>query len=283
MIEFLAKLIAAINAPMNTIGKNLFSFIAVVPGWLSNAIISAIAGILMILLFKYTSNQKAISKIKDAIKVNMLALKLFKDNLAVTFCSIGGLFKAATLKLVFALLPMVVMIIPISFTLGQMGVWYQARPLLAGEEANVTVQLNGSQYDSLPDVTLTDSDAFETTMDGFKIPSKRELIWTIKAGSDGLHKLSFDINGQTYDKELAIGEGFMRVSEIRPGIDTGIEDLLLHPMEQPFSADSIVKSISIEYPERISKTSGTNWWLGYFFVVSMIFAFIFMPVFKVKI
>lgn len=283
IIEFLTKLIAAVNVPMNAVGKNLFGFIAVVPGWLSNAMISAVAGALMILLFKYTSNQKAIGKIKDAIKVNMLALKLFKDNLAVTFTSIGGLFKAASMKLVFALLPMVVMIIPITFILGQMGVWYQARPLLTGEEANVIVRLNGSEYDDLPEVTLTNSDAFETTMDGFKIPNKRELIWTIRAGQDGLHKINFEINGQTYDKELAIGEGFMRVSEMRPGIDAGLEDLLLHPMEPPFGADSIVKSIAIEYPDRISKTSGTNWWLGYFFVISMIFAFIFMPVFKVKI
>ena len=35
--------------------------------------------------------------------------------------------------------------------------------------------------------------------------------------------------------------------------------------------------------KRVSYTNGTNWWLGYFFVVSMIFAFIFMPVFEVKI
>ena len=118
MIEFLAKLIAAVNVPMNAIGKSAFGSIAVLDGWLSNAIISAMAGALMILLFKYTSNQKTIGKIKDAIKVNMLALKLFKDNLAVTFRSIGGLFKAASLKLVFALLPMVVMIIPITFKLG---------------------------------------------------------------------------------------------------------------------------------------------------------------------
>lgn len=70
---------------------------------------------------------------------------------------------------------------------------------------------------------------------------------------------------------------------MRPGIDAGPEDLLLHPMEQPFNADSIVKSITIEYPERVSYTSGTDWRIVYLIVVSMIFGLILMPVFKVKI
>ncbi len=286
MMEFFAKLIAAINVPMNAVGKNLFGFIAVVPGWLSNAMISAVFGILMILLFKYTSNQKAIKKLNNTFKANMLALKLFKDNLVVVLRSAGSAFGAGATKLLFAILPLTIVIPPFAFLCSQMGVWYQARPLLVGETANVIIQLSGSKYDSLPDVTLADSNAFETTMNGFKVPSKRELVWTIKAAQNGLHKLNFDIDGRAFDKELAIGAGFMRVSAIRPGIDTGFKDLqalLLYPVEQPFSIDSAVKSIEIEYPDRISKTSGTNWWFWYFVAISCIFAFIFMPIFKVKI
>ncbi len=280
-MSFFAKLMALINVPMNAVGKSLFGFIGIVPGWLSNSIISAILGAIAILIFKHTSNQKTIGKLKDAIKVNMFALKLFKDNLSVTFSSIGGLFKTSLIRLVYTLLPVTVMVIPFCLICSQMGPWYQARPLLTGEEAEVIVRLTGSEYDSLPRVTLSKNNAFEIKIAGFKIPSKREMIWTIKAGQEGLHKLNFNIDGQIYEKELAVGMGFMRVSEKRPGLK--FTEILFHPVEKPFSKDSLVQSIIIEYPERISYTSGSDWWIIYLLIVSVLTGFILMPVFKVKI
>ena len=91
----------------------------------------------------------------------------------------------------------------------------------------------------------------------------------------------FSVDGRPVSKELAIGDGLMRVSPERPGRNWA--DILLYPLEKPFDSNSPVQSISIGYPDRISVTSGTNWWIGYFFVVSLIFALIFKPVFKVRI
>ena len=47
------------------------------------------------IIFKYTSNQKAIGRVRDHIKANMLALKLFKDDMSVTFKSQGRVFGGA--------------------------------------------------------------------------------------------------------------------------------------------------------------------------------------------
>jgi len=57
----------------------------------------------------------------------------------------------------------------------------------------------------------------------------------------------------------------------------------MYPDEKPFPADSPVKSISLDYPDRKSFTSGTDWWIAYFFVMSLIVALIFKPMLKVKI
>ncbi|MCK4957981.1 MAG: hypothetical protein KAT00_01240 [Planctomycetes bacterium] len=73
----------------------------------------------------------------------------------------------------------------------------------------------------------------------------------------------------------------MHISPQRPGWHWG--DIMLNPREKPFGPDSLVESISIDYPERISRTSGTDWWLGYFFVASLVFALLFKPFLKVKI
>ena len=79
-MSFFAQIISWLNILMNFLGKVLLSFIAFLPGWLSNTIISAVVGVLLLIIFKYTSNQKAIGKVLDNIKANLLGMKLFKDN-----------------------------------------------------------------------------------------------------------------------------------------------------------------------------------------------------------
>ena len=143
-MEFLAKLLMWINVPVNIVGRFLLGLIGILPGWLSNTIISAIAGVLLLILFKYTSNQKAIGRARNSINANMLALKLFKDSISVTLKSQAGIFKGAFLLFFHALRPMVIMIIPVSLLLVQMGVWYQNRPLLPNEETYITMSLNDS-------------------------------------------------------------------------------------------------------------------------------------------
>ena len=89
------------------------------------------------------------------------------------------------------------------------------------------------------------------------------------------------MNGARIEKELAIGDGFMRVSTLRPG--QSWSDVLLYPWEPPFSPDSPVQSIEITYPTRSSWTSGSNSWVIYWFIVSMVAGLCFRRVLNVNI
>ncbi len=82
-MSFLAQIITWINVVTNGLGRFLLAPIGALPGWLSNTLISAVIGVVLLVIFKYTSNQKAIGKVRDSIKANMLALKLFKDSISV--------------------------------------------------------------------------------------------------------------------------------------------------------------------------------------------------------
>lgn len=281
MMEFLAQLMTWINVPMNFLGRFGLAFIAYLPGWLSNTIISAVVGVLALLILKYTSNQTAIGKAKDCTKANMLALKLFKDSFSVTIKALGQIYKGAFIRLFHIIRPVLVMTIPFVLVMSQMGLWYQARPLKPGEEAVVTMQLNGDMNSAWPDVSIVSDPAFDITIEKVRVFSKRQIYWKIKALEEGMHDLVFEVGPDKIKKELVIGEGFKKVSIKRPGKHFG--DILLNPWEKPFTKDSPVQSINIVYPDRLSKTSGTNWWIGYFFVVSMVFAFLLMPFLKVKI
>lgn len=281
MTSFLAQIITWINVPVNALGKLLSVPIGALPGWLSNTIISAVTGLVLLIIFKYTSNQRAIGKVRDNIKANMLALKLFKDDISVTLQSQGRVFKGAFLLLFHAIRPMLVMIVPVSLLLAQMGLWYQSRPLLPGEEAVVTMKLNSNIEAPWPNVGIGPMPAADITSGPVRIFSKREICWKLRAVESGYHRIIFQVGRHQIDKELVIGDGFMRVSAERPGWHWA--DILLYPVEKPFGSDSVVQSISIDYPERLSRTSGTGWWLIYFFVASLVFALIFKPFLRVRI
>jgi len=211
----------------------------------------------------------------------MLALKLFKDSISVTLQAQGRLFKGALQLLVYSIVPLLVMIIPVSLLLAQMGLWYQSRPLLPGEETVVTMKLNGEMNSPWPKVDIESIPAAEVMMAPVRIFSKREICWKIRALEKGYHRIVFKVDGEQIEKDLAIGAGFMRVSAERPGWRWS--DIMLHPWEKPFRPDSIAQSVSINYPARPSLTSGTDWWLIYFFVLSLVFALIFKPFLKVRI
>jgi hypothetical protein len=73
----------------------------------------------------------------------------------------------------------------------------------------------------------------------------------------------------------------MRVSQLRPGWNGS--EILLHPWEPPFRSDDRIQAISIDYPDRISFTSGTNSWIVYWFIASMVAAFCAKPWLNVNI
>ncbi|MFH1749243.1 MAG: hypothetical protein ABIG44_19605 [Planctomycetota bacterium] len=276
-----APLLTWINLGVNAIAGVLLAPIGMMPGWLSNTIISALTGVLLLIVFKYTSNQPAIGRVKDYIKVNLLTLKLFKDDLGVTFRAQGRVFLGALWLLGYSVKPLLVMILPVALGLGQMGLWYQQRPLHSGEEALVTMELAGAPQTALPAARIVAIPGAEVSIGPVRVFSKRQVCWQIRARQSGRHRIIFEVDGQRVEKELAIGTDFMRVSAVRPPRDWTA--LLLHPLERPFAQDSLVQSISIEYPPRVSWTSGTDWWLAYFFVAAMVFALIFKPFLKVKL
>src|SRR4030065_2251765 len=206
---FFAQIISLVNVLTNTFGRFFLAPIAVLPGWLSNTIISAITGLFLLVIFKYTSNQRAIGKIKDDIKADMLAIKLFKDSISVTLHAEARVFKGALLLLFHAIPPMLVMIFPVSLLLAQMSLWYQSRPMLPGEVAVMTVKLNGNVKGNWPIVNIEPTPVAEVTVGPVRVLSRRAICWEIKALENGKHHITLDVNRHQIEKEMAIGDAFM--------------------------------------------------------------------------
>jgi hypothetical protein len=277
----LTQIVTWLNALANALGRVLLAPIALLPGWLSATIVAAVTGVLLLVMFKYTSNQPAIKRVRDAIKANLLSLKLFKDSTSVVFQAQGRILWGALQLFLLAIVPMLVMIVPVSLLIAQLAQWYRVRPLRVGEEAVLTLRLNGDAADPLPAVRLDPQGAVDVKIGPVRAPSQRAAYWNIVARRPGSHTITFFAADAPAEKELAIGDGYMRASPLRPGWNW--TDALLYPSEPPFPPDAPIQSIEIAYPDRDSWTSGTDWWIAYWFVASMVAAFLFRPLIKVNI
>ena len=280
-MDVVTQLIVWLNVGGNAFGKYVLAPIAFLPGWLSATFVAVVSGIVFLVIFKYTSNQAAIKKVRDDIKDNLLAIKLFKENPWMILRAQGRILRGTALLLAYAIVPMLVMALPVTLLLAQLGLWYQARPLKVGEEAVVSVKLNSNLDSSTPHVCLQPNEAIEMILGPVQVTSKREIWWNIRPRTNGYHHLVFHVGEQTADKELAVGNGFMRVGIRQPGWNW--QEALLHPMEKPFAPDSSIDSIEIEYEDRPGWASGTNSWMIFWFLGSMISGFCFRRFLKVNL
>ena len=282
MTDLLAQQVVRLQAVANALGGWLLAPVAVLPGWLSATLVAAATGVLLLIVYKYTSNQRAIKRVRDDINAHLLALKLFKDSASVAVRAQGRILLGATRLFVLSLVPMAVMVVPVVLVLGQLSLWYQRRPLRVGEEAVITLTLNGDAAAPMPEVRLEPSAAVETTVGPVRLLSDRAVCWNVRARANGSHRLVFRVGEQTAEKELAVGDGFMRVNVRRPARALS-EDLLWYPGEEPFGPDSPVRSIDVDYPERPGWVSGTRGWMIYWFVVSMVAGLCFRRVLNVNV
>ena len=281
MMGAMAWVASWLNVGANALGRWLLAPLGVLPGWLSATVVAAATGVLLLAVFKYTSDQRAIHRVRNDIDAHLLALKLFKDSARVAMRAQGRVLLGAGRLFVLAVVPMLVMAVPVTLLLGQLGLWYEARPLRVGEESVITLGLGGDAGSPWPAVSLEPSDAVDVTAGPVRVRSRREVCWGVKARQLGRHRLAFRVDDRTVAKELAIGDGFMRVSAERPGWD--VSSILMNPWEPPFRPGEPVRSIAIAYPERSSWTSGTGYWVIYWFIISMVAALCFRSTLNVKV
>ena len=273
----LSTVLAFLNPVFTVIGDGVYAVLSPLPVGLGLTLLSAICGVLMMVAFRYTSNQTAIGRARDKMTANLLALKLFKDDLGVAFRCQRRLFGALLYWQWLMLKPIFILIVLLLPVFAQMGLRYQWRPLRPGERTYIRLHLSAADAKT-PDVKLEACPGLTDVVG--PVAGEGELVWRARAGELGRYMLRFDADGTVVEKELVVGEGLQRVSAERPGRRWTAQ--ILHPAESPLPSDSAVKSIAISYAGVDSWIYGANWWILYFFVISMVSALLMLPFFKVR-
>src|SRR5882724_8961363 len=104
--------------------------------------ISVVIGLLMVVVFRHTSDQKAIHIAKDRLKAHLLALRLFQDQIPVVMRSYGRIVLATGHYLRLAFKPLLFVIVPMTFLIVQLDRYLGSVPLEPGEAFLVKAQVS---------------------------------------------------------------------------------------------------------------------------------------------
>ncbi len=251
--------------------------------WYGMILISFLTGLFMLFIFRSTSNQEGIRKVKNRIKAHLLELRLYKDSFATTFKAQGSILRCNFRYIGYSARPMLVMIIPLVLMIIQLNLWFNYQSLAPGDKAILKVNLREG-FDPLGvNLSVQPSFRFEMETPALRIEEEREIDWRLRAKEQGAYNLVLMIDGEKIQKTIAVEQKpLSKISAIRVGKNFLAQ--VLNPGEAPLPSNSPLKSIQILYP-----TKGMNFfglhvhWLIVYFVLAIIFGFAFKGVFKVEI
>jgi hypothetical protein len=198
------------------------------------------------------SNQRGIERTKNAIKVHLLEIRLFKEDIALVVAATTKILLKNGLYLGHNLLPMLVMIVPMMTILFQLEAHYAHDPLPVGSVNLLTAELDASRP-GVPDTAsgLARSVRLEIpkglSLDAPPVrTAEGEIAWRLRADEPGDHVVAIHVGDEVVEKRISVG-GPPRVV---PVLRTKSLEGFLYPGEPALPADSPVASIRLRYPER---------------------------------
>jgi len=271
-----------VNSVFGAIADAFFAPFRPFGPWAGMIAVSLAVGILMLAIFKKTSNQAGIKRAKNAIKAHLLEIRLYKSDLGQSFRSQGAILGANFRYMGHALRPMLVMFIPVLFILAQINLRYGADALPVGGRALVKMTMTeGTSVLGTP-ITLSAPAGIVVETPPLRIEDEREVSWRIRGAAAGVHRLTFDVGGTTVEKIAVVAQA--APSKIPALRSRKFFDLVLTPGEDPLPKNLPVKTIAIVYPAARLAVFGLRvHWLVAFFVFSILFGFALKGVFKVEI
>jgi len=264
------------------LGDLAFGLLALFSPTLGLWIISALTGVLMLFVWRYTSNQDAIADVRAKISANLLATRLFKDNLSVTFRAQRQILWQALRLMGHSLKPMLVMMAPFVLVMVQIGIRFEHRPVPVGERAVITVTLrNKADVLTAGAAIHLPAGLRHDRIDPCRAEAIRTVDWRITAASPGTYTLEIGSGDDTIRVPVTFGDDFDRVCAVVGG---SFWNRLLFSTEPAIPASSNFESVRVHYPPRSTPVFGLDiHWLITLMLLSIVFALLFKPFMKVHI
>lgn len=241
--------------------------------------ISIVIGLLMVVVFGYASDQRAIHTAKDHLKAHLLALRLFQDQIGVVLRAYGRILLATGRYLRLAFKPLLIVIVPLTLLIVQIDRYLGMTPLETGRAFLVKARVAES---ALNDVSIQLPEGLAATAPAVHSPSENEIAWRVVAAKDGDYTVNVQASSQNFSKRVIVGTVLPRLSPIRLR-DKWWERIFVSG-ESAIPANSPVEAIEVQYPARDIAFAGFEWnWIWLFFVLSLVAGFAFKSILGIEI
>ena len=204
--------------------------------------ISIVIGLLMVIVFRYTSDQKAIGRAKDRLKAHLLAVRLFQDQLPVVMRAYGKILRGTGSYLRLAFTPFLIAILPITFLIVQLDRYFGWMPLRPAQTFLVEARVED------PAASPTKSNCncrrnCPAQPRQFTFRKTRKLYGVSWRERDGTIRNQIAAAGQTASKQVVVSPGLARISPVR--LRGNFWERMFASGEPALAENSPVQSIAI--------------------------------------
>jgi hypothetical protein len=249
----------------------IFGMMAPIDPLWQGAILGLPVALLALVIYRHVSNQSEITRTKTGIKAQLLALRLFRDDLRVVLQAQVRVFSLIGRYLLLALVPMAILIVPVLLLIMQVEARFAFSPLKLEEPALLTVVLAAPATPSRISAQLYVPADVRAETPSLRLDSERKLVWRIRPTMPGEHLVDVKIDNQAVQKRLWAGD--VRPRLLVPTVYRGDDIRALANASEALGAHSIVSSVSIDYSDddgRFAGLSPASWSMV---VSSLLFGF----------
>src|SRR6184192_1991571 len=163
-------------------------------------LLSLLIGLLMVVVFRYTSDQKAIGRAKDQLKAHLLAVRLFQDQLPVVMRAYTRILQGTGSYLRLAFTPFLIAILPITFLIIQLDRYLGWMPLHPAQMFLIEARIEGPQ--AINEIELQLPAGLESSAPPVHVPKDKEVVWRITAEREGQYEINLASAGPIVSKQV---------------------------------------------------------------------------------
>lgn len=276
----MASVIGLVHSGIGWFFELLFFFMQWMPPILSLTVFAILTGIVFLWIYPLISNQGAIKSYRDQISANLLAVRLFQNDLGVFIRIQGSILYNLMHYMRCSLIPLMIMLVPILLILTQMNRFYSVQPVALGDTILLRVLVEDAQVIPPRSEMHLEAPGFEIETPALVFASANEIAWRLRAEESGIHTAILSLGNTSIDKRLQAGDYEGSVSERRSAIWW---EALLYPGEATLSEENL-RSIRVTYePLPLSVFGLPMNWVVWFTLVTLVAGFALKGRFGVEI
>lgn len=206
-------------------------------------------------------------RIKNRIQAHVLEVRLFPDQLAVVLRAYGRILRFTFVYLVYALRPVLILLLPMVIVLGQLDLRFSRAPLEPGDSFILSAEF--ARPLTLDADSLRLPRGLTLTAPPVNIPALREVNWRIRADEKGVFFPAVVVAGQPFTKRVVVASELVAVYRTRERLS--VLNRFTNPGEKPLPAGSPLQAIEVNYaPRAVHFGPFAVGWLSFFLVAAFI-------------